>query len=389
MKTLSTYLTSLLLIQTIVACSQKNDSITYNKTPYVNYGFFEKLVEEVKPYRAEKLVKFDKFLEMAKEDNTIILDTRSKEMYEKLHIDGAINLPFADFTQATLAKVIPSKETRVLIYCNNNFAQDNDIFVRAFMSKAYRPDLQENLPFYPKREQSLALNIPTYINLYGYGYKNVYELDELVYNANPKLKLTGTDSQNKLITNKTDSYAMNNDSLRQPLVSYEFFEEKVKEAKPIRAERLISFAKFNEFAKEKDVIIIDARSKEMYDKLHIQGAKHLEFSDFTQESLRRLVPNTDTKILIYCNNNFSQRTPIFREDFASKAIIPSKTDLGSLEQTSSTLLTEITNNSLALNIPTYINLHGYGYTNIYELNELVFSDNITLSLEGTDAGKLK
>jgi hypothetical protein len=32
---------------------------------------------------------------------------------------------------------------------------------------------------------TLALNIPTYINLYGYGYRNVYELGELV-NVNDK-----------------------------------------------------------------------------------------------------------------------------------------------------------------------------------------------------------
>jgi hypothetical protein len=31
-----------------------------------------------------------------------------------------------------------------------------------------------------KRTLSSALNIPTDINLYGYGYKNVYELDELI-----------------------------------------------------------------------------------------------------------------------------------------------------------------------------------------------------------------
>lgn len=29
------------------------------------------------------------------------------------------------------------------------------------------------------REITLALNIPTYLNLYGYGYKNVYELNEI------------------------------------------------------------------------------------------------------------------------------------------------------------------------------------------------------------------
>jgi hypothetical protein len=38
----------------------------------------------------------------------------------------------------------------------------------------------------------LALNIPTYINLYGYGYKNVYELDELVNVNDKRIEFEGT-----------------------------------------------------------------------------------------------------------------------------------------------------------------------------------------------------
>ena len=38
----------------------------------------------------------------------------------------------------------------------------------------------------------MALNIPTYINLYGYGYRNVYELHELVKVTDPRIEFEGT-----------------------------------------------------------------------------------------------------------------------------------------------------------------------------------------------------
>ena len=102
-------------------------------------------------------------------------------------------MTFADFTQQTLAQLIPDKNTRILIYCNNNFKQE-PVFREAFVSKAVRrPDVKLNLPFKGTSEETLALNIPTYINLFGYGYKNVFELDELVSSTNKKLVLEGTD----------------------------------------------------------------------------------------------------------------------------------------------------------------------------------------------------
>ena len=39
----------------------------------------------------------------------------------------------------------------------------------------------------------LALNVPTYTNLYGYGYRNIYELNELVNINDQRLKLEGID----------------------------------------------------------------------------------------------------------------------------------------------------------------------------------------------------
>ena len=38
----------------------------------------------------------------------------------------------------------------------------------------------------------MALNIPTYVNLYGYGYRNVFELDELLEVKDPRVVFEGT-----------------------------------------------------------------------------------------------------------------------------------------------------------------------------------------------------
>ncbi|WP_282090337.1 rhodanese-like domain-containing protein [Aquimarina algiphila] len=154
-------------------------------------------------------------------------------------------------------------------------------------------------------------------------------------------------------------------------VNFSFFEEVVKDAKLHRANRLISFAKFNKMSKNKNTIILDTRSKKMYDKMHIKGAVHLNFSDFTIETLSRIIPTKDTRILIYCNNNFEQKYP-FLEAFPTKKISPKKT---------SPKNEPFPEKTLALNIPTFINLFGYGYTNVYELDELLSSDS-AVELEG-------
>jgi len=156
------------------------DSI-YPAASYVDFDRFLGLAQEVRDHRAARLISLDEFNQMSHEPNTIILDTRSKEMYDAKHIKGAIHLEFSNFTQVNLAEIIPDTNTRILIYCNNNFA-DDEIY---FASKAYVPDPDDlilgGLEHGPKEfPLTMALNVPTYINLYGYGYKNVYELNDLV-----------------------------------------------------------------------------------------------------------------------------------------------------------------------------------------------------------------
>ena len=109
-------------------------------------------------------------------------------MFDRKHIKGSVNLNFSDFTQENLAKIIPSAETRILIYCNNNIDDDQINFT----SKVVIP-----VKFTSKKKAiTLALNIPTFINLYGYGYKNIYELSELISVNNNRIQFEGTEVLN-------------------------------------------------------------------------------------------------------------------------------------------------------------------------------------------------
>ena len=118
-------------------------------------GFLEDAEEAAETREGRRLTE-DEFLAMSREPGTIVLDARSRDRFEERHVKGAVNLPFTDFTAAALARVIPSPGTRVLIYCNNNFSNDES----AFATK---------LP-------PASLNISTFIALHTYGYRNVYEL---------------------------------------------------------------------------------------------------------------------------------------------------------------------------------------------------------------------
>jgi phage shock protein E len=126
----------------------------------IDYAGFAALTQDLRDYRAARRVSLAEFHRMAHEDGTLILDARSAAAYARGHIAGAVNLPFTDFTAPRLAEVIGPRDRRILIYCNNNFGNDE------------APVLMKAAP--------LALNIPTFINLYGYGYKNVYELKDVV-----------------------------------------------------------------------------------------------------------------------------------------------------------------------------------------------------------------
>jgi phage shock protein E len=131
------------------------------ENPQIDYPGFLDLSNEVVAVRAERLIELAEFRERAAKPEAMILDTRSAAAFAEGHMAGAINLPFSDFTDSKLRAVIGDNLDReILIYCNNNFSNN----VRPIMTK----------------RAPLALNIPTFINLYGYGYRNIYELGEIV-----------------------------------------------------------------------------------------------------------------------------------------------------------------------------------------------------------------
>jgi len=97
----------------------------------------------------------------------VILDARSSEKFRELHVKGAVNLSFPDITAASLRAAIPDPSAPVLIYCNNNFKNAEGPF--------------------PGKASTASLNLSTFIALYNYGYRNVYELGPLVDIAKSKL----------------------------------------------------------------------------------------------------------------------------------------------------------------------------------------------------------
>lgn len=243
MKTNKTKVSFLFAIVALIISA--NLSFSQLGTPaYVDFDAFEKLVSEVKEHRKTHMLTTQEFKSTSQQEKVIILDTRSDSAYAAVHIKGAIHLNFSDFTQDNLAKVIPSPDYKILIYCNNNFNittinvnKINPImFENAMATKSARPfvpinlkeislikpeqkeksstgkkqkgpnqsiELEKSTNEVPKTTESelkttfnkpltLALNIPTYINLYGYGYKNVFELSELVNTYDNIIEFEGT-----------------------------------------------------------------------------------------------------------------------------------------------------------------------------------------------------
>jgi len=159
----------------------------------VSFDDFKGLVAEVETHRASRLVDLNTFIKMSKEPGVIILDSRSAFRFDRIHVKGARHLAFTDFTQDNLAQVIPSFETTILIYCNNNFDGNQTDFAskvalpRPKSGKAVAAQFAAQ-----ERPIMMALNIPTYVNLYGYGYRNIYELHELVKVNDPRIAFEGS-----------------------------------------------------------------------------------------------------------------------------------------------------------------------------------------------------
>ena len=143
-----------------------------NKAPIANpaidmEGYLLVSAEAAKHRESRRLTE-DEFIRMSREPGTVLLDARSREKFDELHIRGAINLSFSDIAVESLRRTIPDKDTPILIYCNNNFVGAQGPF--------------------PTKLPTASLNLSTYIALYNYGYRNVYELGPLIDVKTSKLE---------------------------------------------------------------------------------------------------------------------------------------------------------------------------------------------------------
>ena len=129
--------------------------------PQVDYAGFAALTGDLAKVRQTHRLAWGEFVRRASARGALLLDARSADAFARGHLKGAVNLPFTDFTDEALAAVIGANANRpIYIYCNNNFRD-------------------HRAPIALKRAP-MALNIPTFINLHGYGYRNVWELADVI-----------------------------------------------------------------------------------------------------------------------------------------------------------------------------------------------------------------
>jgi phage shock protein E len=141
------------------------------------------------------------------------------------------------------------------------------------------------------------------------------------------------------------------------LIDYQGFARNVREVGDLRESRRVTEAQFALMASEPGTVVLDARSERLYRLRHIEGAVNLSLPDFTEATLAAAIPGRATRVLIYCNNNFTGAP----ESFPTKAF-PS-----------------------ALNLSTFVSLHAYGYRNVYELGPAIDVAGSKLAFAGTEA----
>jgi len=124
--------------------------------PAIDSAQYVRMVNQAVAHRESRRVSEDEFIRLARLPGTVVLDGRNRGKYQALHVRGAVNLSYPDFTVESLARLVPDPQTLILIYCNNNFRNAPD-------------EMPVKLP-------AAALNLATYTTLYTYGYRNIYEL---------------------------------------------------------------------------------------------------------------------------------------------------------------------------------------------------------------------
>ncbi len=152
----------------MLACAAAPLAAAPPLNPQIDYDGYRALIEEVQPYRRARLIDWEAFIAASAEPGVLILDARSAEQFAAGHIRGAVNVPLPEFSEERLAEVIGRSDRPILIYCNNNFRDD-------------RPPVM-------LKTGRLALNLSTFTHLYGYGYRNVRELNDVMDLGDPRVR---------------------------------------------------------------------------------------------------------------------------------------------------------------------------------------------------------
>jgi hypothetical protein len=173
---MKTYLILCSVVLLVSTSAQAQNQQAQLANPLINYPAFLRNAEQVESIRNSRRLTEAQFLKMMSEPGVVLLDARSAGKFKLRHLKGAVNLSLPDFTAAELKKIIPRKDTKVLIYCNNNFVGSPVAFA--------------------EKRASASLNISTFVTLHTYGYTNIYELGPLLDVKTAKVLFEGEEVSN-------------------------------------------------------------------------------------------------------------------------------------------------------------------------------------------------
>jgi hypothetical protein len=148
--------TSLLIFLILLTIANAGEQIPdflseADSVEYVNIG---------RAHKEPRIVEKYALLNLLKKHAAIVLDTRDKKDFEQLHVKGAVNLPFEQLSRSSLARLIPTKDTAIVIHDPNN------------MRRKASDQVQEVDPSW-NYQVSAVLRI--------YGYTDIYALDPEVH----------------------------------------------------------------------------------------------------------------------------------------------------------------------------------------------------------------
>lgn len=138
----------------------------------IDAAAFLEVAGEAMTEREGRLLSIEDFLVLSQRPEAVLLDTRSAAAFEQMHLAGAVHLNFSDLTSESLQRVIGDPDRPIYIYCNNNFTNDEQPF--------------------PTKLPPAALNLPTFATLWAYGYRNLFELGDLLELEDARLRFEGS-----------------------------------------------------------------------------------------------------------------------------------------------------------------------------------------------------